>query len=137
MAPTPSRSTGGLTADRASDRHAMDEHPSDVRDRLTPDQATFVEQPLVVAVEFLERVVRQHGRVGLVCDAEHERIPSPDGAGGRGDQLVVRDTRLEFGDLLLVDPVTEGGVDDDGDRRIGMLLDEAHHRIVELRQARQ
>ncbi len=72
----------------------------------------------------------------LVGDAEHERVAPPDRSGRRRDQFVVRDARLELGDLPLVDAVTERRIDDDRDRGVGMLLHEALDRLAQLGEAR-
>ncbi len=68
---------------------------------------------------------------------EHERVAAPDRTGRRSDQFVVGDALFELLDLLLVDAMPEGGVDDDGDGGVGVLLHEAHHRLVQLREAGQ
>ena len=76
-----------------------DAHPPDVRHRLATDQPALVEQPVVLAVELLERVVRQDRRLGLLGDAQHERVAAADRAGRRGDELVVGDRGVELLDL--------------------------------------
>ncbi len=135
--PSSALRAGRLPADRAADRHSVDEHPADVRDRLAADQPTFVEEPLVVGVELLEGVVGQNRRLRLLGDTEHERVAASDRPGRRSDQFVVRDAGLELGDFLLVDAMPEGGIDDDRDGGVGVLLHEAHHRLVQLREAGQ
>ena len=131
------RRPGGLAADRPAHGHAIDEHPADVRHRLAADQPAVVEQPLVVAVELLERVVREDRCVRLLGDREHERVAASDGTGRRCDEFVVGDALLELLDLGLVDAVAERGVDDDGDRGVRVLLHEGHHRLVQLGEAGQ
>ncbi len=133
----PALRSGRLAADGAPHRHPIDEHPADVRHRLAADQAALVEQPLVVGVELLEGIVREDRRIRLLGDGEHEGIASTDCTGGRGDEFVVGDALLELLHLLLVDPVTERGVDDHGDGRVRMLLHETHHRLAELSEAGQ
>ena len=103
-----------------------------MRHRLAADEATLVEQPRVGAVELLVAVVRQDGRVDLVGDAQHERVATTDRAGRRRDDLVVADCCIELGDLFGIDAMTEGGVDDDGDQRVGVLRHVGQHRLVEL-----
>ena len=46
--------------------------------RLAADQASFVEEPWVVTVELLERVVGEHIGVGTVCDLQDERVATAD-----------------------------------------------------------
>ena len=82
---------------------------------FTADEATFVEQPLVLAVELLERIVRQDRGVHLVGDAQHEGVATPDGAGRWGNEFVVVDGIIELGAFARVDAVAEGGVNHHGD----------------------
>ena len=96
-----------------------------MRHRLAADQPALVEQPRVGPVELLERVVAEDPCPGLVGDAEHEGVAATDGAGGRGDELVVGDGGVELGDLALGDAMAERGVDDDGDVDVRVLLAEA------------
>jgi hypothetical protein len=88
-------------------------------------------------MELLERVVGEHGRAGLVGDAQHEGVASTDGPRRRGDELVVGDPLVEVLHLGLVDAMPERRVDDDGDRGVGELLHERHHGVLELGEARQ
>ena len=62
---------------------------------LPPMSRPVVEQPLVVAVELLERVVREHRGVDLVGDLQHEGVAAADGAGRRRDELAGEDRLLE------------------------------------------
>ena len=86
-------------------------------------------------MEFLERVVRQHGGVDLLGDLEDERIAAADGSGGRGDEFTGEQRRLVLGSLGLIDTVGERGIDDDGDRVDLVLGHEGGDRVVELTQA--
>ena len=92
------------------------EDPADAGHRLAADEPALVEQPLVLAVELLERVVGQHDGVDLVGDAQQEGVAPPDGAGRRRHDLAGRPRLLEGLLLAGVDAVAEGGVDDHGDR---------------------
>ena len=121
---------------RAANRVAVDEDPTDVWDRLATDQASLVEQPFVLAVEFLERVVRQHVSIGFVGNRQHERIAAADGSGRWSDQFVVGDRLVEVLDFPAVDPVPERGVDDDRDDRSRVVVHERHHCLVQLQEAR-
>ena len=96
-APPPPPLRAGPAADRPLDRQPIDEHPADERHRLATDQAALVEQPRVLAVELLERVVAQDPRADLVGDAQHEGVAAADGAGRRRHQLVVGDRLVERG----------------------------------------
>ena len=88
-----------LAADRPAHGAARDPDPSDVRHGLATDEAALVEQPVVLAVELLERVVREDRRLGLLGDAQHERIATTDRTRGRGDEFVVGDRGVELLDL--------------------------------------
>ena len=125
-----------LPALRAAHRRSRHEHPAHVRNGLATDQPSLVEQPVVLAVELLERVVREHPCVRLVGDAEHERIAAADRAGRRGDQLVVGDGGVERLHFLLRDAMAEGGVDDHRHLDTRIVGEERHHRLVELIEAR-
>lgn len=105
-----------------------------MRHRFAADQTAGIEQPRILSVELLERVVRQHDRPGLVGHAEDEGIATTDGTGRRGHQLVVGDGVVELGSLGSVDPVTEGRIDDNGHEGVRVLSDIGQHRVVELRQ---
>ena len=118
-------------------RHPGHEHPADVRHRLAADEPTLVEQPVVVAVELLVGVVGEDGGLDLVGDGEHERVAPADGPGGRCDELVVLDGGVELGHLPRVDAMAEGGVHDDRDDVVGVLLHEGQDGLVELLEARQ
>ncbi len=56
---------------------------------LTADEAAFVEEPLVLTMEFLERIVGQNRRSDLVGNAQYEGVAAPDRSGWRRDQFVV------------------------------------------------
>ena len=130
------RRARGLAAGGPANRDPGDEHPADVRHGLAADEASFVEQPGVVAVELLEGVVRQHRGVRLVGDSQHEGVAATDRTGGWGNQLVVGDALLVGLGLLLRDAVSEGGVDDDGDECVGVFGHVARDSFVELFERR-
>ena len=108
-----------------------------MRHRFAADQATFVEEPLVIAVEFLERVVGQDRGLRLLSDAQHERIAATDSTSGRCDEFVVGDALLELLGFLLVDAMPERGVDHDGDRGVRVVVHERHHRLAQLGETGQ
>ena len=124
-------------AERAPHGRALHEHPADVRHGLAAHQAALVEQPAVLAVELLERVVGQHDGVGPVRDLQQERVAATDHTGGRRDHLARVHRVLERRALRVVDAVREARVDDDGDRGRLVLLEVRAHCLVELLQARQ
>ncbi len=105
-------------------------------DGLAAHQSPLVEEPLVLAVELLEAVVREDHRVGLVRDLQHESVAATNGAGGRAHELVRIDGGVERGDLGLVDAMPERRVDDNGHRVVGMLVHERTHGLVKLFEAR-
>ena len=108
-----------------------------MRHRLAANQAPFVEKPVVLPVELLEGIIRQHGGVRLVGDAKYECVAATDSASRRCNELVVRDSLFELLHLLLVDPVPEGRIDHDGDLGVGVVFHEAHDGFVELLEAGQ
>ena len=126
----------GLATDRPTDGNPLDEHPSNVRNRLSADQSLGIEQPLIATVELLERVIGEHRCVGLIGDPEHERIAAAHSPRRRRDQLVVRNRLIELVAFGLVDAVPERGIDHHGDQHVGILRNECQHRIIELGETR-
>ena len=63
------RPTGGLPADRPAHRGTCHPDPTDMWNRFAADQSTFVKEPVVIAVELLEGVVREDSRASLIGDA--------------------------------------------------------------------
>ena len=107
-----------------------------MRNRLASDQAPVLEEPRVVGVELLIAVVGENRALDLLRDAQDESVTATHRAGRRRDQFVVVDRLVEFGHFLLVDPVSERGVDDDRDQVLGVLGHERRHGIAELLEAR-
>ena len=103
--------------------------------RFAADEAALIEEPLVLAVELLERVVRQDRRPSFVRDSQYEGIPATDRSSRRCHEFVVRNRLIELGALGLVDAVAEGGVDHDGDQHPGILGHHGQHRLIQLHQA--
>ena len=126
---------GDLPAERAAHGQARHEYPADVRNRLTADETTLLEEPLILTVELLKAVVGEDDRIHLVGDAQHERIAAADGPRWRRNEFVVGDRLVELVGLLRIDAVPEGGIDHDGDERIRLLLHEGHDGLIELFQA--
>ena len=108
-----------------------------MRHRLAANQAAFVEEPFVLAVELLEGIIRQHRGVGLVGNAQNECVTATDSAGWRCNKLVVRDALFKLLRLFLVDPVSESRVDHNRDLGVGVVFHEAHDGFVQLLEARQ
>ena len=108
------------------------EHPTHVGNGLAPDQTAFVEQPIDLSVELLERVVGQDRGVHLLGDGQHESVTTTDGPGRGRNELVVGNGLVELGRLFRIDPMAEGGIDDHSDERVGVLGHERHHRLVQL-----
>ena len=129
--------TSGAAADHPAHRGAGHENPANVGHWLASDEAAFIEQPFVVTVKLLERIVRQDDGVRLFGNLQHERIATTNSSGGRRHQFVVFDRFVEFCDLARVDAMAEGGVDDNSDDVCRVLLHVCHHGIVQLLQARQ
>ncbi len=126
-----------LTAARAPNRLARAEYPPDAWDRGAAEQATPLEQPGVLAVELLERVVGQHGPVDLLGNAQQEGVPASDGTGRWMDVLPAQGSLFETRKFGGIDPVGEGGVDDDGDLRVRMVAPELGDGLFQLSQTRQ
>ena len=82
---------------------------------LAADQPSLVEEPRVLAVELLERVVGQHHGAGPFGDPQHEGVAPPDGSGRRGDQLAVEHGLATSSRSAVGHAVLEGGVDDHDD----------------------
>ena len=127
---------GGLAADDAAHRPAQGEDPAHAGDRLAPDEATGFEEPLVVRVELLERVVRHDGSVGAVRDLEQETVAAADRAGRWRDDLTGDLGFRERGAFRRVDAVFEAGVDDHGDGRARVFPHERVDGLAQLREAR-
>jgi hypothetical protein len=136
------RRPGGLAgqadrpaARRPPDRGAVDEHPAHVGHGLAAHQPSRIEQPVVLTVELLERVVGQDRRLGPIGDLQDERIAPPDRPGRRGDDLARGHRVLVDLALAAGDAVRERRVDDDRHDLWPELGHEGLHRVVELRQA--
>jgi len=84
-----------LVAPWTSNGLARTEDPSDPRYWRSSEKAAALEQPGMLAVELLERVVGQHGRIDLLGDAQQERVSAPDGPGGGMDKLTAERGLLE------------------------------------------
>ncbi len=134
----PARRRAPPPGSSAPHRRPRREDPSDTGYRLAAHQPALVEEPLVLAVELLERVVRQHHRARTVGDAQQEPVPATDGPRRWRHDFARRLRLLQYPLLRLVDPVAEGGVDDDDDVVVRLLLRPVGaHRLVQLGEARQ
>ncbi len=127
----------GLAAPRPAHRSAGGKDPAHSGDRLPPDQTAFVEKPLVLAVELLERVVGQHDGPDLVGDSEQESVASAYRPRRRANDLCSRFRLFEKLPLLRGDAVAERSIYDDGDNVVWVLNEELAYRLVELFECRQ
>ena len=125
-----------LAAHDPTHRSAQGEDPADAGHRLRADQAPRLEEPLVLGVELLERVVREDRAAGAVRDLQQEAVTAPDRARGRRDDLTRRLGLRECGALGGVDAVLEARVHHDGRDRTGVLGAESGDRLLELGEAR-
>ena len=126
----------GPPADGPAHRRPGHEHPADVGHGLAADEAAVVEQPRELAVELLERVVRQDRRLGLVGDGEHEGVAAADGAGRRATPArcsrrrrrtpAPRAESMRWPNVASTTTVMTS---------CGVLLEEGHDGLVELAQA--
>ena len=91
-------------------------------------------------MEFLEGVVRQDQRTGLLGNPQDESISPADGPGRRGDHLAPFQCLFEGSQFRRIDAMSETGVDDDnhvGGGKPPILLEEGLNRITQLLQAGQ
>ena len=102
--------------------------------RFASEEPALVEQPGVLGMELLERVVRQHGGSAALGDGEHEGVTPADGSCGRGQYLARLHGLLELVAFGLVDPVRERRVDHHDDVVEGALRHQRAHGFVELLQ---
>src|SRR5262249_42164881 len=126
-----------LPALRSPYGRARREDPADAGDGLAAHQPVVVEQPLVLAVELLERVIAEDRSRHLVGDAQHEGVTPADCACRWRYQLGIGLGLIERHLLGGIDAVTERGVDHDRDGDTGVLLHELAYRFVELRKTRR
>ena len=130
-----SRVSGGASAHRTAHWSAKREDPANPGHRLSADEPALVEDPWTGDVEFLERVVRQHGGVDLLGHLEDECIAATDCACWWRDEFSGEECCFVLGPLGLIDAIGEGGIDDHGDGVDLMFLHEGGNRVVELTQA--
>ena len=124
-------------AGRATHGSTQHEDPSDVRHWLAADQPPFVEEPLVLAVELLERVVREDIGIRTIGDLQHERVAASDRTCRRSEELTLEHCFLERLSLLRIDAMTEGRVDDNSRVLVRILLEQRANCTVQLRKARR
>ena len=113
--------------------------------KIQPTPGTFVaprsrpvrEQPRVLAMELLERVVREHDTVHLLGDAQQEGVTPADGARRRRDELAAPGELLEARAFGFLDPMCERRVDDDRHLRLAELAPHLGDRLLELGEARR
>jgi hypothetical protein len=127
----------GFPAPRAAHGSSRGENPPHPRHRFASDQAVLVEEPFVLAVELLERVVGKHYRPHLVRDPEKEGVASADRSRRRGHDVALGLSLFEYRALLDRDPVPKCGVYNDGDNVVRVLDQKFTYRLVELLEAGQ
>ena len=126
-----------LAAPRTTNGLARAEDPSDSGHRGAAEKAATLEQPGMLAMELLERVVRKHGPIDLLRNTKQERVSASDGTGRGMDVLAAQRSLFETRKLRGVDPVRERGVDNDGYLRVRMVAPELGDSFFQLLQARQ
>ena len=82
-----------------------------MRNRFTTHESTFIEEPRVLAMEFLVTVIGNDGRLRLVGNCQDKGIAATNGSGRRGDQFVVVHGIIKLSNFSLIDAVTETCVD--------------------------
>ena len=88
-------------------------------------------------MQLLEGVVGEDRGIGLLGHSGDEGVAATDRTRGRGDDLAGEHRLLVGVALGRLDAVLERGVDDDGDLRAGVLLEEGPHGLVQLGEARE
>ena len=91
----------------------------------------------MLAVEFLEGVVGQHGGRGAFSNSQHEGVPAADGAGRWRNDFAIEHGLAHLFAFGVIDPVLEGGVDHDDDAGVRVLGGVRAHGLVELLEARE
>ena len=91
----------------------------------------------MLAVELLERVVREHHGTRPLGNAQHEGITPADGTRRRGDHLTIEHGGPHLVTLFVGDAVLESGIHDHDDAGVGILGRVGVYRLVELLQAWQ
>ena len=86
-------------------------------------------------MEFLERVVRENGRIDLLGDLQDERIAATDGACWRCHEFSGEECCFVLRSFGLIDAIGECCIDDHGDGVDLMFLHEGGDSVVELTQA--
>ena len=123
-------------ASHAAHRAAGREDPARPGHGLPADEPTVVEEPGVLGVELLERVVREHLGADTLRHPQQEGVPPTHRPRRGGHELGVGDRLVEGLALGRVDAMAEGGVDDDDDLGAGKLGLVLADGLVELGQAR-
>ena len=125
----------GSTAGRAANRGPQHEDPPDVLYGLASDESTLVEQPGVLTVELLERVVRENVGGRTIGDLQDERVAAADRTGRRSHEFAVEHGFFVGLVLLRIDAMAERCVDDNGRIFVRIFREQGAHSVVELRKA--
>ena len=119
----------------ATYRKTLNKYPTHKRHWLAANETTFIEQPLVFTVEFLVTVIRQDGRIHLVCDCQHKSISTTNSASWWCYEFIICDCLFEFGGLFFSDAMTKSCVNNDRDLCILEFIHQCHDGFVKLGKA--
>ena len=89
------------------------------------------------AVKFLEGVVGENNTVDLVGHLQNKRVSPTDRTRRRRNDFSGQHSLFELILFRIVDPMSERGVDDDGERLVRVLARYGAHSFIELGEARQ
>jgi hypothetical protein len=95
----------------------------------------MVEEPLMLSVEFLERVVGKDRGARLFGDPQQKGVTSSDGARRRRNHLASRFGFFESRHLRSVDAVSKGRIHNNRDVVLRVLSEKLPDCLVELGQA--
>ena len=87
-------------------------------------------------MELLKRIVRKDGCPEFVGNLQDEGISSADRSSRRGDDLACIVGGFKYRKVLGINPIGKRRVDDHQHVGTGVLLNEAAHGLVELRETR-
>jgi hypothetical protein len=106
-----------------------------VRHGFSTYESALIEQPLIVGVELLERVVRQDDGIRLIGNCKDKRVASTDCSGRGRDDFVVLNGCIELGNFGRIDAVPKRGVNNHGDHICGVFGHVGLDRLAQLFEA--